>query len=66
VNNNKKPDIMKNISANKKQDAPKITRKQAIQKAGITALTAATVLFLSTKQSAAASNSPDNPGGGWG
>ena len=57
---------MKNISANKKQDAPKITRKQAIQKAGITALTAATVLFLSTKQSAAASNSPDNPGGGGG
>jgi hypothetical protein len=66
VNNNKKPDIMKKITNDKKENAPLITRKQAIQKAGITALTAATVLFLSTKQSAAASNSPDNPGGGWG
>jgi hypothetical protein len=65
VNNNKKPDIMKNISANKKQDAPKITRKQAIQKAGITALTAATVLFLSTKQSSAQSSLPDAPGSDW-
>jgi hypothetical protein len=66
VNNNKKTDIMKNISANKKQDTPKITRKQAIAKVSYTALTAATIMFLSTKQSAAASNSPDNPGGGWG
>jgi hypothetical protein len=65
VNNNKKPDIMKNISANKKQDAPKITRKQAIQKAGITALTAATILFLSTKQSSAQSSLPDAPGSDW-
>jgi hypothetical protein len=56
---------MKNISANKKQDAPKITRKQAIQKAGITALTAATVLFLSTKQSSAQSSLPDAPGSDW-
>ena len=56
---------MKKTNNNKNHEAPKITRKQAIQKAGITALTAATVLFLSTKQSAAASNSPGAPGGGW-
>jgi hypothetical protein len=56
---------MKNTTANNKTSDRKITRKQAIQKAGITALTAATVLFLSTKQSAAASNLPDGPGGGW-
>ena len=55
---------MKKTNNNKNSEAPKITRKQAIQKAGITALTAATVLFLSTK--ASASNSvPETPGGGW-
>lgn len=32
-----------------------ITRKQAIRKAGYSALTAATLLFLSTKESSAAS-----------
>jgi hypothetical protein len=56
---------MKKTKNNKNHGAPKITRKQAIQKAGITALTAATVLFLSTKQSSAASSTPGNPGGGW-
>ena len=56
---------MKNKITNNNNLEKKITRKQAIQKAGITALTAATVLFLSTKQSAAASNSPGAPGGGW-
>lgn len=33
----------------------KITRKQAIQKAGITALTAASLLFLDTKKASAGS-----------
>jgi hypothetical protein len=56
---------MKNTTANNKTSDRKITRKQAIQKAGITALTAATVLFLSTKQSSAQSSLPDSPGSGW-
>jgi hypothetical protein len=56
---------MKKTNNNKNHEAPKISRKQAIQKAGITALTAASILFLSTKQSSAASSSPGNPGGGW-
>jgi hypothetical protein len=56
---------MKKTNNNKNHEAQKITRKQAIQKAGITALTAASVLFLSTKQGSAASASPGEPGGGW-
>lgn len=56
---------MKKITTDKKEKAPLITRKQAIQKAGITALTAATVMFLSTKQSSAQSTLPDVPGSGW-
>lgn len=43
----------------------KITRKEAIKKTGITALTAASILFLSTKESAAASGTPTIPGTGW-
>ena len=43
----------------------KMTRKEAIKKTGITALTAASILFLSTKESAAASTVPTNPGSGW-
>jgi hypothetical protein len=39
----------------KQEKAQIITRKLAIKKAGITALTAASVLFLSTKKSSAAS-----------
>ena len=39
----------------------KMTRKQAIKKAGITALTTATLLFLETKESAAASGKPTDP-----
>ena len=39
----------------------KITRKQAIQKAGITALTAASLLFLDTKKASAASLKPTAP-----
>lgn len=54
----------KYITSDKNQ-SPKITRKQAIQKVGITALTAASIIFLSTKESSAASNLPDGPGGGW-
>ena len=56
---------MKKTNNNTNHEAPKISRKQAIQKAGITALTAASILFLSTKQSSAASSGPGNPGGGW-
>lgn len=43
----------------------KITRKKAIEKVGIAALTAASIMFLSTKQSSAGSNLPDTPGDGW-
>jgi hypothetical protein len=46
-------------------ESKKITRKEAIKKTGITALTAASILFLSTKDSAAASSLPTNPGNGW-
>ncbi|MGE0021698.1 MAG: hypothetical protein AB7S72_18665 [Draconibacterium sp.] len=56
---------MKKITNDKKENAPLITRKQAIQKAGITALTAASVLFLSTKQSSAQSSNSDRPGRDW-
>ena len=56
---------MRKEKNNKIKEIPKITRKQAIQKAGITALTAASVLFLSTKESAAASNLPSSPGSDW-
>lgn len=45
-----------NKNAFKKQGKEQIiTRKQAIKKAGYSVLTAATLLFLSTKQSSAAS-----------
>ena len=57
---------MKNKETNNNFRERKITRKQAIQKVGITALTAASIMFLSTKQSSAASNLPDGPGSGWG
>jgi hypothetical protein len=56
---------MKNKITNNNNPEKKITRKQAIQKVGITALTAASIMFLSTKQSSAGSNLPDGPGGGW-
>ena len=46
-------------------ESKKITRKEAIKKTGITALTAASILFLSTKDSAAASNVPTAPGSDW-
>ena len=44
----------------------KITRKQAIQKAGITALTAASLLFLDTKKASAGSKTPTPTGTGRG
>lgn len=43
----------------------KISRKEAIKKAGVTALTTASLVFLATKTKAAgspASNEMDNPG----
>jgi len=43
----------------------KMTRKEAIKKTGITALTAASLVFLQTKESAADSGVPTNPGTGW-
>lgn len=55
-----------NNNIEKKEEAlgKKITRKQAIKKAGITALTAATLTFLETKNAAASSTEPTAPG--WG
>lgn len=55
----------KNNIQNQQEADKKITRKEAIKKTGITALTAASILFLSTKESAATSNLPSNPGSGW-
>jgi len=59
---------MKNNSKNThsiKQNL-KITRKQALIKAGVTALTAASLIILSTKQGASQSNAktskPNRPG----
>ena len=43
----------------------KITRKKAIKKVGVTALTAASLLFLETKKASANSKSPTDPGSGW-
>lgn len=52
---------------NNKLSGKKITRKEAIKKAGITALTATSLLFLETKAHAAQSgDSPTWPGGGRG
>lgn len=56
---------MKKNTNNKKENTPLITRKQALKKAGIGALTAATVMFLTTKQSSAQSSLPDDLGNGW-
>ena len=44
-----------NTQMEKADNSKKITRKQAIQKAGITALTAASLLFLNTKSASASS-----------
>jgi len=41
-----------------------MTRKEAIKKTGITALTTASLLFLSTNASATNSKNPTNPGKG--
>jgi hypothetical protein len=53
--------MKKDNKANNKFLNEKITRKKAIKKVGITALTAASLMFLSTK--AKAGGSPDTPGG---
>ena len=42
----------------------KITRKEAIKKAGVTALTAASLLFLETKKASAGSTAAASPGTG--
>jgi len=58
----KKKTVPKSSNAANKR-TKKISRKEAIKKVGkVTALTAATLLFLETKESAAAS--PTHPG--WG
>ena len=46
---------MKRSTSEKPEKNQIITRKQAIKKAGYSVLTAATLMFLSTKQSSAAS-----------
>jgi len=60
-----KRNILKNKFFSKK-----ITRKEAIKKAGVTALTTATLFFLETKPAAAQSQEtglkPENPGGSGG
>lgn len=43
----------------------KITRKKAIKKVGVTALTAASLMFLATKKASADSKTPTTPGTGW-
>jgi len=60
----KKNKLSDKFSITENYNTEKITRKQAIKKAGITALTAASILFLSTKQSAAQSELP-KPGSNW-
>jgi hypothetical protein len=55
-----KKEINKNIAEGFDK---KITRKEAIKKTGITALTAASLLFLQTRESAAQSK-PTDPGTG--
>lgn len=46
---------MKGYTSKKLEKTQIITRKQAIKKAGYSVLTAATLIFLSTKQSSASS-----------
>jgi hypothetical protein len=46
---------MKRSTFEKQAKTHRITRKQAIKKAGYSVLTAATLFFLSTKQSSAGS-----------
>ncbi|MCF6332669.1 MAG: hypothetical protein L3J11_05235 [Draconibacterium sp.] len=54
---------MKRNNNNNLEQQEKITRKDAIKKVGVTALTTATMLFLSTKASASDSvTKPENPG----
>ena len=49
------------MKKDKKSFSKKITRKHAIKKMGVTALTATTIMFLSTKANASASD-PTPPG----
>ena len=52
---------MKKDRSNNNAGDKNITRKQAIKKVGVTALTAASLMFLSTKNAAA--DSRDSPSG---
>ena len=56
--------MKKDNKANNKFLNEKVTRKKAIKKVGVTALTAASLMFLSTKKASAASPL-DPPGTGW-
>lgn len=47
---------------NSTDSSKKMNRKEAVKKIGLTALTASTMFFLETKQSAASSQSPTWPG----
>lgn len=53
-----------NINQESASQDKKITRKEALKKTGIAALTASTLSFLSPKASAQGSGLPD-PGSGW-
>ncbi len=57
--------MKKENKTNKKTSENKISRKQAIKKVGITALTVSSLLFLETKKASATSKSPTPPGSGW-
>ena len=57
--------MKKDNKTNNKFLSEKITRKKAIKKAGITALTAASLMFLATKKASADSFNPTDPGSAW-
>ncbi len=57
--------MKKENKTNKQNSGNKISRKQAIKKVGVTALTVSSLLFLETKKASAASDSPTPPGSGW-
>lgn len=63
----RKKQIKMNENKNQKKEGKsdeKITRKEAIKKAGVTALTVTSMLFLST-QKASASSTEASPPGRW-
>ncbi len=55
-----------NKKISQKSIAPKMSRKEAMKKAGkYAAFTAATTVFLFSPKQAQAGSTPQNPGGGW-